>query len=52
MEFWGTGVLRTVGIAPRLHGVGGAAQAEPFLSFLCLFLTDIALATSVAAILS
>jgi hypothetical protein len=27
MEFWSTGVLRTVGIAPRIRGVGGAFRA-------------------------
>jgi hypothetical protein len=27
MEFWRTGVLRTVGIAPRMRGVGGAFRA-------------------------
>jgi hypothetical protein len=28
MEFWSTGVLRIVGIAPRVRGVGGAFQAH------------------------
>jgi hypothetical protein len=27
MEFWSTGVLRIVGIAPRVRGVGGAFSA-------------------------
>jgi len=27
MEFWSTGVLRIVGIAPRVRGVGGAFRA-------------------------
>jgi hypothetical protein len=27
MEFWSTGVLRTVGIAPRMRGVGTAFRA-------------------------
>ena len=32
MEFWSTGVLRTVGIAPRVRGVGGAFRAAHFLA--------------------
>jgi len=28
MEFWSTGVLRPVGIAPRVRGVGGAFQGD------------------------
>jgi hypothetical protein len=27
MEFWSTGVLRIVGIAPRVRGVGSAFRA-------------------------
>jgi hypothetical protein len=29
MEFWSTGVLRIVGIAPRVRGVGSAFRAAP-----------------------
>jgi hypothetical protein len=32
MEFWSTGVLRPVGIAPRFRGVGGAFRAVQLLA--------------------
>jgi hypothetical protein len=31
MEFWSTGVLRIVRIAPRVRGVGSAFRAGPYL---------------------
>ncbi len=32
MEFWSTGVLRIVGFAPRVRGVGGAFRAAHLLA--------------------